>query len=47
LGRLKESFRKLMALPGNTQVLSGHGGATTIARERGANIFSQEFLSDF
>ncbi|HEX6387371.1 MAG TPA: MBL fold metallo-hydrolase, partial [Anaerolineae bacterium] len=37
---LMDSIRqKLMALPDETQVLSGHGPATTIGQERRTNPF--------
>jgi len=42
--KLKQSFRRLMALPGNTNVLPGHGPATTIGCEKTDNMFSEEFL---
>ncbi len=45
IGQLKESFRLLMGLPDETQVLPGHGPATTIGRERSMNMFAAEFLS--
>ena len=45
IAQLKESFRLLMGLPDETQVLPGHGPATTIGRERSMNMFAAEFLS--
>jgi glyoxylase-like metal-dependent hydrolase (beta-lactamase superfamily II) len=45
IGQLGESFRKLMSLPDDTVVFSGHGPATTIGRERLHNMFSAQFLS--
>ena len=39
---LKESFRRLIDLPGDTRILSGHGPETTIARERRENFFMLE-----
>ncbi len=45
IAQLKESFRLLMGLPDETQVLPGHGPATTIGHERSTNMFSREFLS--
>jgi glyoxylase-like metal-dependent hydrolase (beta-lactamase superfamily II) len=44
IGQMKESFRRLMGLPDDTAVLSGHGPATTIGRERIQNMFAAEFL---
>lgn len=44
LGVLKQSFRRLMALPESTKVLPGHGPATTIGHEKHHNMFSAEFL---
>lgn len=44
-GLLKKSFRRLMALPENTKVLAGHGGSTTIGKEKKENMFAGEFLS--
>jgi len=37
--QLKESLRKVLALPVETSVFSGHGPATTIGREREHNAF--------
>jgi hydroxyacylglutathione hydrolase len=42
---LKESFRRLMELPPDTTVCSGHGGITTIGHEKTSNFFSFQFLS--
>ncbi|MBN2654358.1 MAG: MBL fold metallo-hydrolase [Nitrospirae bacterium] len=42
--KLKASFRRLMDLPDNTVVLSGHGPSTTIGDERAENMFSHEFM---
>jgi glyoxylase-like metal-dependent hydrolase (beta-lactamase superfamily II) len=36
---MRGSLLKLMQLPGETQVIPGHGGATTIARESETNPF--------
>ncbi len=44
IGKLKKSFQRLMALPEETRVLSGHGPQTTIGREKRENTFSAEFL---
>jgi glyoxylase-like metal-dependent hydrolase (beta-lactamase superfamily II) len=44
IGLLRESFRRLMGLPEETAVMSGHGPASTIGREREENMFSMEFL---
>jgi hydroxyacylglutathione hydrolase len=40
--KLKQSFKRLMTLPSETNVLPGHGPASTIGRERTDNFFSQE-----
>lgn len=42
--RLRDSFRRLMSLPGNTKVLTGHGPATTIDKEKRTNMFSFSWL---
>lgn len=42
--KLKQSFRRLMALPEDTNVLPGHGPVTTIGAEKRENMFSAEFL---
>ncbi len=42
--KLKQSFRRLMALPEDTKVFPGHGPATTIGHEKKWNMFSEEFL---
>jgi glyoxylase-like metal-dependent hydrolase (beta-lactamase superfamily II) len=42
LDMLKESFRRLLQLPEDTRVLSGHGPETTIGRERVENFFVHE-----
>ncbi len=44
INKLRESFRRLMKLPDETQVFPGHGPSTTIVIERDHNPFSQEFL---
>lgn len=41
---MKASFRKLMGLPGDTAVFSGHGPATSIGIEKEQNMFAAEFL---
>ncbi len=41
--KLKESFRRLLDLPEDTTVLSGHGSDTTIGREKRENLFAEEF----
>lgn len=41
--KLKESFRRLLDLPEDTTVLSGHGSETTIGREKRENLFAEEF----
>jgi glyoxylase-like metal-dependent hydrolase (beta-lactamase superfamily II) len=45
LSQMKDSFRRLMSLPGETAVLSGHGPTTTISREKEENMFAAEFLA--
>ncbi len=42
--KLKQSFRRLMGLPEDTKVLSGHGPHSTIGQEKRHNMFAQEFL---
>lgn len=42
--RLRESFRRLLDLPEDTAVYSGHGPETTIRREKKDNYFVQEWL---
>ncbi|HXW69155.1 MAG TPA: MBL fold metallo-hydrolase [Dissulfurispiraceae bacterium] len=42
--KLRQSFRRLMALPEDTNVWPGHGPATTIGREKKENMFAEEFL---
>lgn len=42
--KLKESFRRLLGLPEDTKVLSGHGAETTIGREKKENFFAEEWL---
>jgi len=39
---LKESFRRLLDLPEETRVLSGHGPETTIGKEKRENFFIEE-----
>ncbi|MHC4104828.1 MAG: MBL fold metallo-hydrolase [Planctomycetota bacterium] len=41
---LKKSFKRLLELPEDTKVLSGHGPETTIEREKKENFFVNEFL---
>ena len=40
--KLKESFKRLIDLPENTTVFSGHGPDTTIGREKRENFFMAE-----
>jgi len=42
---LKQSFRRLMALPEETNVFAGHGENSTIGHEKRENMFSGEMLS--
>jgi glyoxylase-like metal-dependent hydrolase (beta-lactamase superfamily II) len=44
MAQLKESFRRLMAMPGETRVFPGHGPATSIGHEMKFNMFAGEFL---
>lgn len=44
INQLKESFRRLLSLPEETVVYAGHGGETTIGREKRENMFVSEFL---
>ena len=41
---LQQSIRRIMALPGKTQLLPGHGHPTTLAEEREQNPYVQEAL---
>lgn len=41
--QLKGSFRRLMGLPEDTKVFSGHGPETTIGQEKQSNFFHNEF----
>ncbi len=43
MNKLKESFNRLLSLPEDTEVLAGHGPASTIGRERSENFFSKLF----
>lgn len=40
--KLKESFQRLMNLPENTKVFSGHGPSSTIGTEKRENFFHSE-----
>ena len=42
MAKLKESFKRLLGLPEDTTVLSGHGPETTIRREKRENFFIEE-----
>jgi glyoxylase-like metal-dependent hydrolase (beta-lactamase superfamily II) len=42
--KLRESFKRLMALPGETIVLPGHGPHSTISIEQIENFFKDEFV---
>ncbi len=39
MNRLRESFKRLMSFPPETEVLPGHGPNSTIGRERSENVF--------
>lgn len=41
-GRLRESLRKLLILPPETLLKTGHGDETTLAREKGTNPFLRD-----
>ena len=41
MSAMRASLARLAALPGDTRVIPGHGGATTIARELAENPFMQ------
>jgi len=43
IGLLKKSLRRVMQLPDDTRVLSGHGPGTTIGQERNGNPFIREW----
>ncbi len=43
MGKLKQSFDRLMSLPPETEVLTGHGPNSTIGRERVDNFFPKLF----
>ena len=40
--KLKESFKRILGLPEDTIILSGHGPETTIGREKRENFFIEE-----
>jgi len=42
ISKLKESFKRLLDLPEQTIVLSGHGPETTIGKEKNDNFFAGE-----
>ncbi len=42
MAELKESFKRLLTLPEDTKVFSGHGNDTTIGREKRENYFAEE-----
>ena len=44
MGKLKESFRRLLSLPDSTVVYPGHGPSSTVGTEKKENMFSEEFL---
>lgn len=41
---LKKSFRRLLGLPENTKIFSGHGAESTVGMEKKTNYFVNEFL---
>lgn len=44
--QLEASIRRVMALPGDTRLLGGHGPASTLEQERATNYFVQEVLEN-
>jgi glyoxylase-like metal-dependent hydrolase (beta-lactamase superfamily II) len=42
IGKLKQSFKRLMSLADGVRVLPGHGPESTIGRERADNFFVSE-----
>jgi glyoxylase-like metal-dependent hydrolase (beta-lactamase superfamily II) len=42
--KLRQSFKRLLELPEDTKVFSGHGPETTIGREKEMNLFVNELL---
>jgi glyoxylase-like metal-dependent hydrolase (beta-lactamase superfamily II) len=42
--KLRESFKRLLDLPEDTEVLCGHGPETTIKREKTENFYKNEWL---
>lgn len=42
LHQLKESFRRILALPEGTDILPGHGPVTTVGEEKRGNFFISE-----
>lgn len=44
MNELKKSFVRLMSLPPETKVLTGHGPSSTIGREKAENLFSEEAI---
>lgn len=42
MGKLKESFKRLLTLPDAIKVFAGHGPFSTIGKERSENLFSGE-----
>jgi glyoxylase-like metal-dependent hydrolase (beta-lactamase superfamily II) len=44
LEELKKSFRRLLDLPEDTKIYSGHGPETTVGMEKKTNFFANDFL---
>jgi hydroxyacylglutathione hydrolase len=42
MAKLKESFKRLITLPGDTIIFPGHGAETTVEREKRENFFIEE-----
>lgn len=45
--QLAASLRRVWELPPQTQILPGHGEATTVARERQSNLAAQQLMAQF
>ncbi len=42
IDKMKESFRRIISLPEETEIYSGHGPVTTVGREKRENFFVHE-----
>ncbi len=45
INKLRDSFRRILSLPEETKILSGHGPATTVGKEKRTNMFSFNWLT--